>query len=37
MIIVRIKMLKILFQQNLMNVSSEYGTKLIEHVPLELG
>lgn len=37
MIIVSTKMLKILFWQNLLNVSNEYGTKLIKHVPLELG
>ncbi len=37
MIIVDTKMLKFLFPQNLLNVSNEYGTKFIKHVPLELG
>jgi hypothetical protein len=37
MIIVSTKMLKRKIRQNLLNVSSEYGTKLIKHVALELG
>jgi hypothetical protein len=37
MIIVNTKMLKFLFWQKLLNVSNEYGTKLIKHASLELG